>query len=109
MQNADRTSMPAAAPAAARPHAAPGFLYSAVRVFDLSLDAYERLLPEYAREVETGAGTGERNFLPFVAWLSARADVITVPCTDPEEPVGVNTPDELHRVERNLRHAVSDV
>lgn len=78
-------------------------------VFDLSLDAYERLLPEYAREVETGAATGERNFLPFVAWLSARADVITVPCTDPEESVGVNTPDELHRVERNLRQAVSDV
>ena len=77
-------------------------------VFDLSLDAYERFLPEYAREVETGAGTGERNFLPFVAWVSARAEVVTVPCTDPEESVGVNTLDELHRVERYLRQSVSD-
>jgi bifunctional UDP-N-acetylglucosamine pyrophosphorylase/glucosamine-1-phosphate N-acetyltransferase len=71
-------------------------------VFDLSRDAYERMLPQYARAVDTGAGTGERNFLPFVAWMAARVPVVTVPCTDLEETVGVNTPDELARVERYL-------
>lgn len=78
-------------------------------VFDLSLDAYTRLLPEYAREVEAGAGTGERNFLPFVAWMAARAPVVTVSCTDLVETVGVNTPEELRHVERYLdRQSVSD-
>lgn len=80
----------------------PGVGESDAGVFDLSRDAFERLLPAYARDVEAGAGTGERNFLPFVAWLAARAPVVAVPCTDPEETVGVNTPDERARVERYL-------
>jgi molybdopterin-guanine dinucleotide biosynthesis protein A len=66
-------------------------------LFNLSLDAY-RLLPEFAHEAAVGAGTGERNFLPFIAWLQARADVITIPATDPMESVGINTPDELARI-----------
>ena len=72
-------------------------------VFDLSRDAYMRLLPQYARGVETGAGTGERNFLPFIPWLAARSQVVSVPCTSVEETVGVNTPGELQQVEQYLR------
>ncbi len=71
-------------------------------VFDLSFRAYRELLPEFAREGEVGAGTGERNFLPFVAWLAAREHVVTIPCTSVEETIGVNTPEELAHVERYL-------
>lgn len=71
-------------------------------VFDLSWRAYRELLPEFAREGELGAGTGERNFLPFVAWLARREDVVTVPCTSADETIGVNTPEELAHVERHL-------
>jgi bifunctional N-acetylglucosamine-1-phosphate-uridyltransferase/glucosamine-1-phosphate-acetyltransferase GlmU-like protein len=72
-------------------------------VFSLSRRAAGEWLPEYAREAEPGAGTGERNFLPFVAWAAARGAVATCPCTDPVEAVGINTPAELEFVERILR------
>ena len=72
-------------------------------LFDLSRDAFSQLLPQYAQDVEPAAGTGERNFLPFVAWLSARAPIVTFPCTEPEEAVGVNTPEDLARLEAHLR------
>ena len=72
-------------------------------VFDLSLDAYLDQLLEYERNVERGSATGERNFLPFVPWLAARADVRTVHCTDAAETIGVNTPGELQAVEAYLR------
>jgi bifunctional UDP-N-acetylglucosamine pyrophosphorylase / glucosamine-1-phosphate N-acetyltransferase len=72
-------------------------------VFDLSLHAYLDLLPQFARHVEQGSRTGERNFLPFMAWLSSRANVLTIPCVDPEEAIGINTPDELALIERYLR------
>ena len=72
-------------------------------VFDLSYEAYADRLPEFARHVEPGAGTGERNFLPFIPWLSARAEVVAVPCTSAAETVGVNTPEELAMVEEYLK------
>ncbi len=71
-------------------------------VFDLSLRAYRELLPEFSRAGAVGAGTGERNFLPFVAWVAAREPVVTIPCTSLEETIGVNTREELARVERYL-------
>lgn len=72
-------------------------------VFDLSLHAFQRCLPEYARGVEVGAGTGERNFLPFIPWLAAKAEVVTVPCTTIEETIGVNTLEDLAVVESYLK------
>ncbi|HVL69321.1 MAG TPA: NTP transferase domain-containing protein [Vicinamibacterales bacterium] len=72
---------------------------SDVGLFALSRVAYLDELPRFAREVAPGAGTGERNFLPFIPWLAARVPVATVPCTDPRESQGVNTPDELRLVE----------
>jgi len=71
-------------------------------LFALTRECYERDLPEYARSVRPGDATGERNFVPFVAWLAARARVATVPCTDPREAIGVNTPEDLRSVERWL-------
>ena len=80
----------------------PAFGESDAGVFDLSRQAYLEWLPEYARSPEIGANTGERNFVPFVAAVSARAPVVTVPCTAPEEAVGINTPSDLETVERYL-------
>ena len=71
-------------------------------VFDLSRQAYLDWLPEYARSPEIGAKTGERNFVPFVAAVSARAPVVTLPCAAPEEAIGINTPADLEAVERYL-------
>jgi len=61
-------------------------------------------LPRYASAVESGAGTGERNFLPFIAWAGQHGQVCTIPGTFPEECIGVNTPEELAQVTRWLRH-----
>lgn len=81
----------------------PGVGESDAGLFDLSRDAFSRLLPQFSQEVEPAGGTGERNFLPFIAWVSACAPVVTFPCTEPEEAIGVNTPEELARLEAHLR------
>jgi bifunctional UDP-N-acetylglucosamine pyrophosphorylase/glucosamine-1-phosphate N-acetyltransferase len=72
-------------------------------VFALSPETYERDLREYAGEVPVGKATGERNFLPFIAWLATRASIATFPCTDPMEATGINTPDDLQTVEAWLK------
>lgn len=68
-------------------------------LFALTRDAYTRDLPEYARSVERGHATGERNFVPFIPWLAQRAVVATFPCTDEREAIGINTPDDLRIME----------
>lgn len=72
-------------------------------LFALSRHAFDALLPEYAKTVTTGAGTGERNFLPFIPWLAARETVVTIDATDPREALGVNTPQDLAAMEQWLR------
>ena len=52
------------------------------------------------RTCTRGSATGERNFLPFIAWANRSHDVVTFPAVDEMEAVGVNTPEELHAVER---------
>ncbi len=71
-------------------------------LFALSAPTYFDRLPAYAREVEIGRATGERNFLPFIPWIARTEPVTTFPAEDPMEAVGVNTQDELARVERYL-------
>lgn len=72
-------------------------------LFDLSRRAFAEWLPEFARGEQPATGTRERNFLPFIAWVAGRARVETFPCTEPEEAVGINTPEELAFVEAHLR------
>jgi bifunctional UDP-N-acetylglucosamine pyrophosphorylase / glucosamine-1-phosphate N-acetyltransferase len=72
-------------------------------LFDLSLDAYLRMLPVFASAATSSSGTGERNFLPFIPWLAARAQVETFPGVAAIETVGINTPEELAAVEAHLR------
>lgn len=73
-------------------------------LFDLSGETFTDLLPQYAREVRPASATRERNFVPFVAWAAARTRVVTFPCREPEEAIGVNTPNELARIEAYLRN-----
>ena len=75
-------------------------------LFDLSLSAYSTGLPAYAAAPQIGARTRERNFVPFVAWMAERGPVATVDCTEPEEAVGINTPEELRQIEEHLRARV---
>ena len=76
-------------------------------VFDLSCSAFIDWLPRYAETPDIGARTGERNFVPFVAWAAARGTVVTIPCSEPEEAIGINTPDDLRVLEAYLlqRHS----
>jgi hypothetical protein len=46
-------------------------------LFSLSGPAYLNLLTVFAREIQTGAVTRERNFLPFIPWLRGQAEVKT--------------------------------
>ena len=72
-------------------------------LFSLSLGAYLELLPEFAMTPGAGTSTGERNFLPFIPWAGRRGPVVTFPCTEPAEAIGVNTAEDLASVERTLR------
>ena len=71
-------------------------------LFDLSLRAYVELLPQYAAAPAIGGRTGERNFVPFVAAVGRYGRVHTFSCLEEIEAVGVNTPDDLARVEQHL-------
>ena len=75
---------------------------SDIGLFALSGQAFRVWLPQYAAEVETGRATGERNFLPFIPWVNARADVESFLAEDPMEAIGINTPEDLARVESYL-------
>lgn len=75
-----------------------------IGLFALSPHAYDELLPQYATRVDVGRATGERNFLPFIPWVAREQEVVTFPCTDLMEAIGVNTPEELEVVEEYLAH-----
>ena len=72
-------------------------------LFSLSPRAAFDWLPEYARTIAPGGATGERNFLPFIAWAASRGPVATCEPLDPLEAVGINTPEELDRLSRWMR------
>jgi bifunctional N-acetylglucosamine-1-phosphate-uridyltransferase/glucosamine-1-phosphate-acetyltransferase GlmU-like protein len=72
-------------------------------LFSLSRTAYFDRLVAFAAEVEPATKTRERNFLPFIPWLSKQGAVVqTFPCRDHEEAIGINTPDDLQLIERYL-------
>lgn len=71
-------------------------------LFAMTGATYRESLVRFAAGVEPGSATRERNFLPFIPWLAARARVVTVPATHRYEAVGINTPDDLQRVRAAL-------
>jgi bifunctional UDP-N-acetylglucosamine pyrophosphorylase / glucosamine-1-phosphate N-acetyltransferase len=70
-------------------------------LFALSAEAFHRWLPVYAGLATVGARTGERNFLPFLPWLAARAAVesFEIPAIEAQ---GINSPEDLAAIERWL-------
>jgi bifunctional UDP-N-acetylglucosamine pyrophosphorylase / glucosamine-1-phosphate N-acetyltransferase len=72
-------------------------------LFAMTRGTFAEDLGVYARAAPFGSATGERNFVPFVAWLAQRKTVVTFPCTDPNESIGINTAAELREVEAWLR------
>ena len=69
-------------------------------LFGLNATAYFEELTNYSNQVELGVGTGERNFLPFIPWLSQRGTVETFAAQDSIEAIGVNTRDDALEIER---------
>ncbi len=78
---------------------------SEMGLFSVSREAFLTDLPAFDSEHRhaLGTATGERNFLPFIPWLSLRKRVVTFPCREEIEAIGVNTPEELAAVEAALR------
>jgi bifunctional UDP-N-acetylglucosamine pyrophosphorylase/glucosamine-1-phosphate N-acetyltransferase len=74
-------------------------------LFSLSRSAYLDDLGTYARAAAPGRATRERNFLPFIPTLAASRRVASFACAEPIEAVGINTPEDLRRVEAHLRAA----
>lgn len=74
-------------------------------LFSLSAPACFGLLERFAREAPRGSVTGECNFLELLPWLSRRARVASFPVRHEIESVGINTPEDLARVEAFLRGA----
>lgn len=70
--------------------------YGDVGVFLLSTAGLPRLWDEYCAITPPGAATGERNFLPFLVYLSSQGwKVGRVIVSDPTEARGINTPEDL--------------
>jgi bifunctional N-acetylglucosamine-1-phosphate-uridyltransferase/glucosamine-1-phosphate-acetyltransferase GlmU-like protein len=77
---------------------------SDIGLFSLSRDGYFTWLPRFGSESSQSQGTRERNFLPFVPWMErAGHRVVTFPCTNDMEAIGINTPDERRQLEQYLR------
>lgn len=74
-----------------------------IGLFALRSDTYLEALPEFAASARRGPRTRERNFLPFVPWLSRRERISTFKAVDPIEAIGINTPADLRLVEDHLR------
>jgi bifunctional UDP-N-acetylglucosamine pyrophosphorylase/glucosamine-1-phosphate N-acetyltransferase len=73
-------------------------------LFSLSRTAYFDALPQFGRETAQAHGTRERNFLPFIPWLTERGeDVLTFPSTNEMEAIGINTPADRRRLEKYLQ------
>lgn len=72
-------------------------------LFALRASVFLDDLATYDAGASASAGTGERNFLPFIPWLARTAQVVTFPLDDPHEAIGINTPADLTRLEVYLR------
>ena len=75
-------------------------------LFSLSANALGQWLPQFASTSTSGAGTGERNFLPFLPWMALRGQVTTFEI-DAHEAQGINTPEDLAAMEHRLRQATA--
>jgi bifunctional N-acetylglucosamine-1-phosphate-uridyltransferase/glucosamine-1-phosphate-acetyltransferase GlmU-like protein len=73
-------------------------------LFCLSRHAYMDLLPKFSNDVVTGHSTRERNFLPFIPWLTGKAPLVTFPASHPIESIGINDAADLRQIEHHWSH-----
>lgn len=73
-----------------------------VGLFSLSLCTYLEQLTEFAQHEEVGIQTGERNFLPFIPWLSARKRVLTLDAVQVSESMGINSQQDVRNLAPHL-------
>ncbi|MBS1788232.1 MAG: NTP transferase domain-containing protein [Acidobacteria bacterium] len=72
-------------------------------LFSMFRETYLEMLPRFSKQVVVGSATRERNFLPFIPWLSTQGKrVCTFPADAEIESVGINTPAELKLVAEYL-------
>ncbi|HQR32087.1 MAG TPA: NTP transferase domain-containing protein [Blastocatellia bacterium] len=72
-------------------------------LFSLSRIAYLDRLPRFSEQVVAGSATQERNFLPFIPWLSKQEAIVrTFPAYAEIESVGINTQADLKLVAEYL-------
>lgn len=83
-------------------HEMPARGLSDMGLFSLSAQAAAIELRAFAASATPDPGTGERNFLPFIPYAAARGPVVTIEATEDIEAVGINTPDDLARIEAHL-------
>jgi bifunctional UDP-N-acetylglucosamine pyrophosphorylase/glucosamine-1-phosphate N-acetyltransferase len=77
---------------------------SDIGLFSLSHEGYFNWLPRFGSQAGHAAGTRERNFLPFIPWMASQThSVLTFPCTDEMEAIGINTPEDRRRLEQYLK------
>ncbi len=68
-------------------------------LFSMSFDVYKKLDTNFSSSSGLGDTTGERNFLPFIPWLSERENVALMIGTGEMETVGINTKEEASELE----------
>ncbi len=73
-------------------------------LFCLSYECYSKMLVEFSNDVGKGTATQERNFLTFIPWIQGKAKIHTFPCYDNIESLGINTREDLHKIENYLIH-----
>ena len=71
-------------------------------VFDLSAEAFFEWLPEYAEAPRNRRAHGRTQLRAVRRVGRRRGQVVTVPCPEPEEAIGINTPEELQRSRRTF-------
>ena len=74
-------------------------------LFSLSRQAYCDELPRFRDQAVPGTKTGERNFLPFLPWVGRQFSLETFPGCHELESVGINTPEDLVRVEQHFQRS----
>ena len=73
-------------------------------LFSLSPEAFFKWLPRFEADAVRASATRERNFLPFIPWMAQHGHhVVTFPCTNEMESLGINTPADRLRMEQYLR------
>ncbi|MFT5110869.1 MAG: bifunctional UDP-N-acetylglucosamine pyrophosphorylase/glucosamine-1-phosphate N-acetyltransferase [Parasphingorhabdus sp.] len=72
-------------------------------LFAMTIATYLQQLPEFTRSMVIGTATAERNFLPFIPWLTKRAAVNTFAVENINESIGVNTIEEAETLAKHFQ------